>query len=104
MVSRAKTVDRMRRRKEEERNILLRENPDLTDRQALAQAASTVKGRKREQERIRKLIAAAAAKKQARAYKGGMPKRNANIDYRKSGMFYVGGMSAKPTPINKGKK
>ena len=37
--------------------------------------------------------------------KGGMKKkRNANIDYRKSGMFYVGGMSAKPTPINKGKK
>jgi hypothetical protein len=37
--------------------------------------------------------------------KGGMKKkRNANIDYRKSGMFYVGGMSAKPTKINKGKK
>ena len=37
--------------------------------------------------------------------KGGMKKkRNANIDYRKSGMFYVGGMSAKTTPINKGKK
>ena len=74
MVSRAKTVDRMRRRKEEERNILLRENPDLTDRQALAQAAGTVKGRKREQERIRKLIAAAAAKKQVRAHKGGVYK------------------------------
>ena len=37
--------------------------------------------------------------------KGGMKKkRNANIDYRKSGMFYVGGMSAKPTPIHTGKK
>ena len=40
--------------------------------------------------------------------KGGMirgkKKRNANIDYRKSGMFYVGGMSAKTTKINKGKK
>ena len=34
----------------------------------------------------------------------GKKKRNANIDYRKSGMFYVGGMSAKPTKINKGKK
>ena len=41
------------------------------------------------------------------AAKGGMAgkkPRNANIDYRKKGMFYVGGMSAKTTPINKGKK
>ena len=37
--------------------------------------------------------------------KGGMKKsRNGNIDYRKSGMFYVGGMASKITPINKGKK
>jgi len=37
--------------------------------------------------------------------KGGMKKkRNANIDYRKSGMFYVGGMASKITPINRGKK
>ena len=34
----------------------------------------------------------------------GKKPRNANIDYRKKGMFYVGGMSAKTTPINKGKK
>tara|TARA_R110001592_G_scaffold6091_2_gene33072 strand:+ start:1734 stop:2543 length:810 start_codon:yes stop_codon:yes gene_type:complete len=41
------------------------------------------------------------------AAKGGMAgkkPRNANIDYRKGGMFYVGGTSAKVTPINKGKK
>lgn len=41
------------------------------------------------------------------ASKGGMAgkkPRNANIDYRKGGMFYVGGTSAKVTPINKGKK
>ena len=34
----------------------------------------------------------------------GKKPRNANIDYRKGGMFYVGGTSAKVTPINKGKK
>ena len=34
----------------------------------------------------------------------GKKPRNANIDYRKKGMFYVGGTSAKVTPINKGKK
>ena len=34
----------------------------------------------------------------------GKKPRNANIDYRKGGMFYVGGTSARVTPINKGKK
>ena len=37
------------------------------------------------------------------AAKGGLVKTG-HTDYRKKGMFYVGGMSAKTTPINKGKK
>ena len=43
------------------------------------------------------------AKKAVGGMAGKKP-RNANIDYRKGGMFYVGGTSARVTPINKGKK
>tara|TARA_R110002012_G_scaffold141247_1_gene298983 strand:+ start:429 stop:1025 length:597 start_codon:yes stop_codon:yes gene_type:complete len=45
-----------------------------------------------------------AASNKAQGGMAGKKPRNANIDYRKKGMFYVGGMSAKTTPINKGKK
>jgi hypothetical protein len=38
-----------------------------------------------------------------RAARGGLMKVG-HADYRKKGMFYVGGMSAKTTPINKGKR
>mgnify|MGYP003628251053 FL=1 len=34
----------------------------------------------------------------------GKKSRNGDTDYRKTGMFYVGGTSARVTPINKGKK
>ena len=50
-----------------------------------------------------KLKPKAPAKKAVGGMAGKKP-RNANIDYRKGGMFYVGGTSARVTPINKGKK
>ena len=87
----------------QKRNILLREgDPTRTTEQQLAESRVSKRERLYQEREMAKKLA--AAKKQARAHKGGMPERNANIDYRKSGMFYVGGMSAKPTKINKGKK
>ena len=76
------------------KNVLKEEIAAAEQRDRIAKAEETAKKRK-----------GGPVKKLA---KGGMirgtKKRNANIDYRKSGMFYVGGMSAKTTPINKGKK
>ena len=70
----------------QKRNILLREgDPTRTTEQQLAESrVSTKERRYQEREMAKKL---AAAKKQARAHKGGMPERNKNIDYRKSGRF-----------------
>ena len=102
-----------------------------TSRTKLAKKGASVKEQKYEQMLAARKARMQKKKPTARANKGGMPdltgdgkvtqadvlkgrgvfmkggmkkKRNANIDYRKSGMFYVGGMSAKPTKINKGKK
>ena len=69
----------------------------------LANIIGKFSGESNEQRVIR--AAEKATQLKTKMAKGGMKKKqNGHTDYRKSGMFYVGGMSAKTTPINKGKK
>ena len=80
------------------------------DKMKAQKAYETYVKTKKDREKIKKKKKSAKRKQivqKVSAAKGGMvnkKSRSSNVDYRKGGMFYVGGTSAKVTPINKGKK